>query len=199
MIKKSSKFLVWCSLGVLILSVGCIQHTYAGSPSTALVATEALEVAQLQKENRILSEEIEFLRKERNDQEEKSNKKLEDLEAVTQSQKALIQNLEYEVKSITDRFLTNRTIFENWGGFLLGCVSVLVTVLGVGIALLSCIGYRELIAKGSEKAELIAAEKTQKEFDRFIEDGKLDAVIAEVINKISFRGIANDPALDEEV
>lgn len=113
--------------------------------------------------------------------------RLEDLVAV---QRDTINDLRADLRSIVDKPLSNGTTFEVWSGILLACVAVLVTVLGVVVALISFIGYRELIDKGTESASLVAAKQTKVEFDSFIANGRLDSVIAESINKIVYRGIA---------
>lgn len=121
-------------------------------------------------------------------------KALEDLIAL---QRDTIDELRVDLRSIADKDLSNGTTFEVWSGILLACVAVLVTVLGVVVALLSFFGYRELIEKGTESASLVAAEQTKIEFDRFIATGRLDNVIAESINKIVYRGFSFGSGEDE--
>ncbi len=124
-------------------------------------------------------------------QKEIVDERIKNLESTIFGQKELIEKLEWKLDSLNKKPETGEMNFSIWSSILLGSVAVIVTVLGVGIAILSFIGYRELIQKGTESAKLIAAERTKLEFDQFIADGKLDAVIAEGINRIVYRGIAS--------
>ncbi len=120
-----------------------------------------------------------------------NDKRIGNLESTILGQKELIEKLEWKLDFLNKKPETSEINYSIWSSILLGSVAVIVTVLGVGIALLSFIGYRELIQKGTESAKLVAAERTKQEFDQFIADGKLDAVIAEGINRIVYRGIAS--------
>lgn len=122
-------------------------------------------------------------------QNNRTEAKVDKLESLISTQNEEIRKLEIQIKSIVDRPSNTGMTFETWTGILLACISVLVTILGVGVALLSLVGYRDLIEKGTEKAALVAAKQTEERFDTFIKQGRLDGVIAEVMNKIAFRGI----------
>ena len=83
--------------------------------------------------------------------------------------------------------------FTEWAGILLACVSVILTVLGVVIAILSFFGYRAAV----KKAEDIASSKTEETVSKIageiisekIDDGAFNDLIVEAVDKVTFRGI----------
>ncbi len=131
------------------------------------------------------------------EQRKETNAEIKNLRDLISDQNEVIRDLQIELKSQSNKPITNGITFEVWSSILLGSVAVLVTVLGVGVALLSFIGYRELIEKGTEKASLVAAKQTEVQFQRFIQQGKLDAVIAEGINRVAYRGISSGDKDDD--
>jgi hypothetical protein len=136
------------------------------------------------------------------EQEAKFEKKIESLSTIIQAQRDTITSLETELKVLNSKPVTNGTTFEVWSGIVLGASALMITILGVGVALLTFIGYKELIAKGTKRASLVAAKQTKLEVEKYVAEGKLDAVIAEIINKIMYRGISpgsDDDEVSEDV
>lgn len=197
---KRRNILMHISLVILLLMMVGAPFSYAQKSSSPQIKVPSKTVSNVSQDNNVaLERQLNEIQRILSAQEDNTNKKIEKLEATIQSQKKIINEMEFELKSLKGKPLTNGTTFEVWSGILLGCVAVMVTILGVGVALLSFIGYRELIKKGTEKASLVAAEKTEKEFQRFIKQGKLDAVIAEGINRITYRDISSNSEANGDI
>lgn len=126
---------------------------------------------------------------------DETKKQIRDLDVIVKLQETTIRNISQQLVNIEN---SKSSGFEVWTGILLACVSVIVTVLGVGVALLSLVGYKEIVSKGTEKAAVAASKQAEIEFQKFISDGRLNDVIAEGINKISLRGIPSGKELEED-
>ncbi|WP_144244125.1 hypothetical protein [Nitrincola sp. A-D6] len=128
-----------------------------------------------------------------------------ELENTIQLQSEVIE----ELKMTLDARKTsqkNEMSFEVWAGLLLASSALLLTIIGIGIALLSVFGYRKLVKKSKDVAEKIsikvaretskatANEATAAELVRLLEAGNFDKVIREAIESISLRGVSR---LDE--
>lgn len=102
-----------------------------------------------------------------------------------------------------------------WVGIMLGSLGIMVTILGVGVAILSIIGYKELLETG-KKAAIKAATKTAEEtaknsidktvsekskeaISSLIENGYLDNIVNEIIQKIIYKDTALSPELVKEI
>lgn len=108
-----------------------------------------------------------------------------------QNEKINFLNLEVEQLNASTK---NQNDFSGWISVLLGCVAIIVTVLGVVIALLSLIGYRTAIKKAEDKAtetaELTAAETAINEIKKRVEDGSFNHVIEEAVQKLAYGTIS---------
>ena len=91
--------------------------------------------------------------------------------------------------------------FTEWAGILLACVSVILTVLGVVIAILSFFGYKAAV----NKAEDIASSKTEETVSKIarelisekIDDGDFNDLIQEAVDKVTYRGIFSASAEED--
>ncbi|WP_417535608.1 hypothetical protein [Methylophaga sp.] len=104
---------------------------------------------------------------------------------------------------------SNLKTYEVWTSLLLACVAIIVTALGVGIALLSFIGYKTAIkkaedkaaeiaeSKASEIAESKAAETAREEITKKVEAGHFDDLIEDAVQKIAF-GTEYDDAFEQD-
>ncbi len=204
MITNNPAIKLLLSLSILLCVGGLIAAGAASAqeaqiapfvPSTAL--SFSVDEAKTNNQESLLDNQIDEIQRAISLQEESTDDRIKELENLITVQRDTINELRVNLKSIAEKPLSNGTTFEVWSGILLACVAVLVTVLGVVVALLSFFGYRELIEKGTESASLVAAKQTKVEFDRFIAKGRLDNVIAESINKIVYRGFSSDSDEDE--
>ncbi len=162
-----------------------INHSYADTLDNKSPAVNKNQIAEFS------NEKVSQLTADYNQTREQVN----NLNELVQLQDRAIKDISQQLDNLKNN---NSSGFEVWTGILLACVAVIVTVLGVVVAILSFVGYREIITKGTEKAEVVAAKQAEKEFEKFISDGRLNDVIAEGINKISFRGIPSGEDLDND-
>lgn len=82
--------------------------------------------------------------------------------------------------------------FAIWISILLGCVAVIVTTLGVGLAVFSFFGYRETMRRSAEIAKDTAAETAIQEIVRRMENGDFKHVIEEAVDRVAFRSFQAD-------
>lgn len=118
----------------------------------------------------IVSQQLEALKVENNLLKQKVSTLAE-----SQNAKAQLQNSSND--SVT---------FPIWTSILLGCVAVIVTTLGVGLAIFSYFGYREAMRRSAEIAKDTAAEVAKSEIIRKMENGDFKKVIEEAIDRVAF-------------
>ncbi|MAL99672.1 MAG: hypothetical protein CL583_14615 [Alteromonadaceae bacterium] len=82
--------------------------------------------------------------------------------------------------------------FPVWTSILLGCVAVIVTTLGVGLAIFSFFGYREAMRRSSEIAENTSALIAREEIVKRMENGDFKETIEEAIDRVAFRGFQGE-------
>jgi hypothetical protein len=114
---------------------------------------------------------------------------------------------ETQIKHI-ERMLNNKNIeiengmsFEVWIGVVLACIAVLLTILGLGIGILSIFGYKKVIGSATSAAEAaaitktvetvkeIASSATQEEIIKLIDKGSFDKIISHAVETVVYRGI----------
>lgn len=86
----------------------------------------------------------------------------------------------------------NSNGFEVWTGILLACVAILVTVLGVGVALLAFWGFRnikEASIKASTEESIASSELIIIEA---IQSGHFNDAINSVVEEVVYRGIMSE-------
>lgn len=135
--------------------------------------------------------------------------KITTLEEKVKSQDGLINILiskDLSLNASTERV----SGYEKWTSILLGSVTVIITTLGVFIALLSFFGYREVIKRSEEIASNISAkeaeiksqelvpEAVKQEIASQIEGGQLRKFIKENLEEIALRGILSGVDKDED-
>lgn len=127
--------------------------------------------------------------------------RLETLEATITSQKQDLAVLETKFKYSIDANSRDEKDFKHWAGFLLASAAVIVTGLGVIIALMSFFGYYEVLKKAetaaANKADETASktsikvveEKSKDAIQQLMEDRQFDPILTEIVEKIVYRGI----------
>lgn len=128
---------------------------------------------------------------------------------LTRSNKKYMETIESQKEKIAslENKLDNGITFSVWSGIVLSSASVIVTVVGVLIALLSFIGYRQIKEATERSANTMAEEvakkiaeqvamnrtpiETQKALISLIDDHKFDEIIQSSVEKIIYRGIGN--------
>jgi hypothetical protein len=98
--------------------------------------------------------------------------------------------------------------FEVWAGLLLASSALLLTIVGVGIALLSIFGYKKIINISTTVAEDTARkistetsfqmvpDATTRELIRLMDDKKFDPIISKAVEAFLYRGVT--PFSDED-
>ena len=140
-----------------------------------------------------------------------NNIAIKGLETLISNQEHTIKNLEKRIEQLSTLPKNNGMNFEEWMGFLLAAVALILTGLSVGIGLFSFIGYKEVKKKTTETATATAIEIASKtalnvaedsariEFDKLINTsnnkGELYTIINEIVQKIIYKDVMLDPEL----
>lgn len=138
-----------------------------------------------------------------------SNEKLENALSKINELQALIQTQSQSIKKLNEQIIevqkknSGGMSFEVWTGILLACAALLLTIVGVGIALISIFGYQKIVGLSSDAAEKIAREvATQtsadamhhaitKELIKLIDERKLEPMIKDAVEAFSYRGLTS--------
>lgn len=131
--------------------------------------------------------------------------KIKELESVITTQQGSLKELNEKYSTLLNELESDQNKESNfnfaiWVTILLGCVTIIITVLGVVVALISIFGYKKIkdsaqsIAeeKSKEVASQIAEDEVNKqlhgititEIARLIDDGKLTPQIQSVVDML---------------
>lgn len=125
-----------------------------------------------------------------------------DLKKLQDDYSDLKQNLAIQDKS------DELTTFSSWASVLLTSVAVIVTVLGVIIALISFFGYKGIGKQAEKAAEKAIQDKLDgiaiAEFEKLVQEGRLNAQIQNAVaiylrNDRENRDVAIYPELEREL
>lgn len=162
----------------LFISLLCLQPLHASNESTVITA------AQYNHANEA---------------------KIKELESIITTQQGALKELNEKYSTLLNKLESDQNKESNfnfaiWVTILLGCVTIIITVLGVVVALISIFGYKkikdsaQLIAeeKSKEIASQIAEDEVNKqlhgititEIARLIDDGKLTPQIQSVVDML---------------
>jgi hypothetical protein len=123
------------------------------------------------------------------------------LEIAIALQDLKITELEKKLNKQVAEIENNGISFGVWIGILLACIAILLTIFGLGLAVLSFFGYRKVIESAATSARAAAievAEKTvgqlvssatEKEIISLIDKGKFNTIISHAVNNVVYRGI----------
>jgi hypothetical protein len=137
------------------------------------------------------------------------NRRTAELSKKVKHQNIIISNLEIKLSSTPTNDQKGMT-FEVWTGILLACSALLLTIVAIGIALLSIFGYKKIVNTSTAAAEEIAKkvamstaldtthEATTNELIRLLNNGDFNEIIREAVETISYRGIRSLSELDEQ-
>lgn len=132
------------------------------------------------------------------------NPSIEILKSKLEAQAEQIKSLEKEIKEF-EKPAENST-----STIVLACVSVIITVLGVLIAIATIFGYNNIkkeaigSAQSTAQATIQASahvwlqEATEKNIIALIEEGRFDAIIQNAVANIEYRGISIPDGIDDE-
>jgi hypothetical protein len=100
--------------------------------------------------------------------------------------------------------------FEFWMAIMLTGVTVLLTIIGIGIAILSLFGFRNMLKKSAQKASEVAGTAAENKAEevansainsqliKYIEEGRFDRIIALEVEKQTYRGIGQSYNFDND-
>lgn len=91
--------------------------------------------------------------------------------------------------------------FSVWAGILLASVAVLVTTLGVVIAIGSVFGYKKIMDSSRKEAERVTKIELTKvaknEIKERIERGEFNSLITDAVDRVAFGNINSNTELDD--
>lgn len=113
-----------------------------------------------------------------------------------QSQLEKIERLTKKLDSIEEKLpLENEsTGFDVWLGLVLACVALIVTGLGVIIALLAFFGYSNI----KKTATIAAVKKSEFLLEKAIQEGQFNEVIYSAVERAVYRDILSEDDFPEE-
>ncbi|HFF9478269.1 TPA: hypothetical protein ACGFA2_001990 [Serratia marcescens] len=137
------------------------------------------------------------------------SKELTELTSLINSQKVEIEVMRDKISSLEN---TSGMNFAVWTGILLASVAVILTVLGIAMAVFSFFGYRKIMDSVKEVAttistteaaivsERLAPTVTEDVLLKLIEGRSFDKIIFEAVQKVTYRGIrfSSEDMLEEE-
>ena len=117
----------------------------------------------------------------------------------------LLSNYDHELSNLKKEGV-NKSLdmnFSVWTGILLTCVAVIVTTLGVVIAIGSVFGYKKIMDSSRQEAERIATLEANKvakeEVAKRINNGEFNALVIEAVDRVAFGNINSNTSLDDRM
>lgn len=137
------------------------------------------------------------------------SKEIIELTSLINSQKNEIEVMRNKINSLENSSGMN---FAVWTGILLASVAVILTVLGIAMAVFSFFGYKKIMDSVKEVAttistteaaivsERLAPTVTEDVLLKLIEGRSFDKIIYEAVQKVTYRGIrfSSEDMLEEE-
>ncbi|WP_449576624.1 hypothetical protein [Lelliottia nimipressuralis] len=131
------------------------------------------------------------------------------LTSLINSQKVEIEVMRNKITSLENSSGMN---FAVWTGILLASVAVILTVLGIAMAVFSFFGYKKIMASVKDVATTISATEaaivserlaptvTEDVLLKLIEGRSFDKIIYEAVQKVTYRGIrfSSEDMLEED-
>jgi uncharacterized membrane protein len=126
---------------------------------------------------------------------------IQQLKIAIALQETKVQNLEKKLEAQIKATNTAGISFEVWIGILLACIAILLTVLGLGMAILSFFGYNKVVSSAATSAETVAKAKaeetvkilvgkaTEDEIIKLIDKGNFNTIISHAVDNVVYRGI----------
>lgn len=168
--------------------------------SNKLINTQQSETKQVDNNKNISNENITTYLE---------SKKITELTSLINSQKVEIEVMRNKVTSLENSSGMN---FAVWTGILLASVAVILTVLGIAMAVFSFFGYKKIMDSVKDVAttistteaaivsERLAPTVTEDVLLKLIEGRSFDKIIYEAVQKVTYRGIrfSSEDMLEEE-
>jgi hypothetical protein len=162
-------------------------------------ATAAREASQPNSITPTLGSYTEKLVPEENANQNLQSQNILVLNSLVNDQNQQILHMQEKIDKLEDSSGLN---FAVWTGILLTSVAVILTALGIVMALFSFLGYKKMIKsakdaatkisieKASEVTEQLAPEVTESVLLKLINQGNFDTLIFDAVQKVTYRGIA---------
>lgn len=95
--------------------------------------------------------------------------------------------------------------FAIWIGILLASITVILTVLGIAMAIFSFFGYKKIMSSAKDVATSISTTEatkitkslaptvTKNVLLKLIDEGKFDEIIENAVEEVTYRGIQFSP------
>jgi len=131
------------------------------------------------------------------------------LEALIQNQNQTISDLKNKLALKSEK-VESKIDFPIWTSFLLGASTLITAAIGILVAILSFFGYREIVAKSTDRAEEVATKIATEKIDTetrakaiqaikdIITSGLLNPLIDERIAEVTYRGVGDIAPPDED-
>jgi len=104
--------------------------------------------------------------------------------------KVIHEKLKTEHSLLLDNSHSNG--FEVWTGILLACVAILVTVLGVGVALLAFWGFRNIKEASIKASTEESIKSSELIITEAIQSGHFNDAINTVVEEVVYRGVMSE-------
>ena len=128
----------------LFISLLCLQPLHASNESTVITAAQDNHANEA---------------------------KIKELESIITTQQGALKELNEKYSTLLNKLESDQNKESNfnfaiWVTILLGCVTIIITVLGVVVALISIFGYKKI----KDSAQSIAEEKSKEVASQIAED-----------------------------
>ncbi|MCF1868386.1 hypothetical protein [Klebsiella pneumoniae] len=131
-----------------------------------------------------------------------NNKDTNTLLSLLDTQKKEIEIIRSDIHSIKNSSGMN---FAIWIGILLASITVILTVLGIAMAICSFFGYKKIMSSAKDVATSISTTEatkitkslaptvTKNVLLKLIDEGKFDEIIENAVEEVTYRGIQFSP------
>lgn len=119
-----------------------------------------------------------------------SQKKIQELSLIIENQRQKIDKLQINYEALEDRMVEQKPRgvnidYTNWVSLLLACLSVMVTIFGVVMAIISIIGIKNIKAATNTIAQDVSTKVAQEVAETKVESHLEEITVAEISKLIS--------------
>jgi len=117
-------------------------------------------------------------------------KKIYELSLIIQNQNKTLEKLEEQQEELKNKLIEQKATktgldYSGWASILLACVSVIVTIFGVVMAIISFIGIRNIKTATNNIAQNVSTQVAKKVAEEKVESHLEDITVAEISKLIS--------------
>ncbi|WP_051043759.1 hypothetical protein [Psychromonas sp. CNPT3] len=149
----------------------------------------------------------------------KTERKMLELESIVKTQGNLISELQTKLKNTSSQPVNDNTppsiSFVEYTSIALACVTLLITALGIGVAILSVWGYNNIKSStnkiasdlATSKATTVAKEQVKKDIpivvkeqlNQLINEGELNKTLEDVVDMIMRNNKHSESSIDPQL